>query len=261
MSKERRFLLIPSISLCSSVPPCLCGLKSLQPAACSFSLSFSLLLPMNTIELLPEIVENYISRYTSPEDALLKEISDFTYQNHPKAHMLSGHVQGKFLEMISYMIRPRRVLEIGTFTGYSALCLAKGLHENGVLHTIELREQDAATAKGYFDRSFSKEKIILHIGDALKIIDEIEEKWDLVFIDADKENYINYFNLVLPKVRQNGFILADNVLFHGQVLEKEIKGKNAKSIQAFNDYIAGRIDIEKMMLPLRDGLSLIRKLN
>jgi predicted O-methyltransferase YrrM len=221
---------------------------------------FSLLLLMNTVELLPEIVENYISRYTSPEDQLLKEISDLTYQNHPKAHMLSGHVQGKFLETISYMICPQRVLEIGTFTGYSALCLAKGLHEKGILHTIELREQDAATAKGYFDRSFSKEKIILHIGDALKIIDEIEETWDLVFIDADKENYINYFNLVLPKVRQNGFILADNVLFHGQVLEKEIKGKNAKSIQAFNDYIAERNDIEKMMLPLRDGLSLIRKL-
>jgi predicted O-methyltransferase YrrM len=221
---------------------------------------FSLLLLMNAVELLPEIVENYISRYTSPEDQLLKEISDFTYQNHPKAHMLSGHVQGKFLEMISYMICPQRVLEIGTFTGYSALCLAKGLHEKGILHTIELRKQDAATAKGYFDRSFSKEKIILHIGDALKIIDEIEETWDLVFIDADKENYINYFNLVLPKVRQNGFILADNVLFHGQVLEKEIKGKNAKSIQAFNDYIAERNDIEKMMLPLRDGLSLIRKL-
>ena len=216
---------------------------------------------MNAIELIPSIVEQYIDHYTSAEDSLLKEVSDFTLQNHPKAHMTSGHLQGKFLEMISYMIRPLRILEIGTFTGYSALCLAKGLQASGLLHTIEVREDDAATARGFFNRSLSNEKIILHIGDALEIIGELDETWDLVFIDADKENYVNYFNLVLPKVRQNGFILADNVLFHGQVLEREIKGKSAKAIQAFNDFIQGRSDIEKVMLPVRDGLFLIRKLH
>ena len=212
------------------------------------------------MELFHPLVEPYVERYTTPEDELLKKVTQFTLQNHPKHHMISGHVQGKFLEMISCMIRPHRVLEVGTFTGYSALCLAKGLPENGFLHTLEVREDDAAIAKGFFEQSFFSEKIILHIGDALKIIGELNEVWDLVFIDADKENYINYFNLVLPKLRQHGFILADNTLFHGQVLEDEIKGKSAKAIQAFNDYLLTRSDVEVVMLPLRDGLSLIRKL-
>lgn len=205
------------------------------------------------------LAQQYSEKYTSAEDALLKKIADFTFQNHPHSQMLSGHLQGKLLQMISCMIQPERILEIGTFTGYSGLCLAKGLQKNGKLHTIELREQDAATAKNYFEQSFFKEKIILHIGDALKIIGELNETWDLVFIDADKENYINYFNLVFPNVKQNGFILADNVLFHGQVLEKGIKGKNAKAIQAFNDFLHSRNDIEKLMLPVRDGLFLIKK--
>ena len=212
------------------------------------------------MDIISPLAEAYIGKYTSEEDSLLKEISDYTEANHPKAHMLSGRLQGKLLEMVSYMIRPKRILEIGTFTGYSALCLAKGLQPNGVLHTIELREDDAKTANGFFQRSFYKDNIILHIGDALKVIGELNEMFDLVFIDADKTNYTNYFNLVLPKVRQNGFIFADNVLFHGQVLTEEIKGKNAKAIQAFNDFVLSCNDVEKVMLPLRDGLLLMRKL-
>ena len=212
------------------------------------------------MELLPAIVEAYVEKYTSEEDELLKKVARFTLEHHPKHHMLSGHLQGKFLEMVSCMIRPLKILEIGTFTGYSALCLAKGLQKEGKLHTIEVRENDANTAKSFFEESFFSQKIILHIGDALKIVDELNESWDLVFIDADKENYSNYFNLVLPKLRPNGFILADNTLFHGQVLEKEVKGKSAKAIQAFNDFLLTRTDIEVVMLPLRDGLSLIRKL-
>ena len=212
------------------------------------------------MELLPAIVEAYVEKYTSEEDELLKKVARFTLEHHPKHHMLSGHLQGKFLEMVSCMIRPLKILEIGTFTGYSALCLAKGLQKEGELHTIEVRENDAKTAKSFFDESFFRQKIILHIGDALKIVDELNESWDLVFIDADKENYSNYFNLVLPKLRPNGFILADNTLFHGQILEKEVKGKSAKAIQAFNDFLLTRTDIEVVMLPLRDGLSLIRKL-
>lgn len=213
------------------------------------------------MELINPLVQSYAENYTSAEDDLLKEIAAFTYKSHPKSHMLSGHIQGKFLEMVSHMIKPRRILEIGTFTGYSALCLAKGLGKDGLLHTLELREEDASTARCYFGRSFFKDQIILHIGDALELIGEIDESWDLVFIDADKENYINYFNLVLPKLKPNGFILADNVLFHGQVLEEEIKGKSAKAIQAFNDFILSRTDIEKLMLPVRDGLYVIRKLH
>ncbi|MGN6166273.1 MAG: O-methyltransferase [Flavisolibacter sp.] len=213
------------------------------------------------MHIVDPLAHAYAEKYTSGEEALLKEIAEFTYGNHPKSHMLSGHLQGKFLEAISRMMQPKRILEIGTFTGYSALYLATGLAKDGLLHTIEVREDDAATAKAYFERSFFKEKIILHIGDALEIIGEMHETWDLVFIDADKENYINYFNLVLPKLRANGFILADNVLFHGQVLEEEIKGKSAKAIQAFNDFILGRTDVEKLMLPVRDGLYMIRKLH
>ena len=212
------------------------------------------------MELFHPLVEPYIEKYTTAEDELLKKVSQFTLQNHPKHHMMSGHVQGKFLEMISCMIKPQRILEVGTFTGYSALCLAKGLSENGLLHTLEVREEDGATAKGFFEQSFFREKIILHIGDALKTIGELDEVWDLVFIDADKENYTNYFNLVLPKLRQGGFILADNTLFHGQVLEEEVKGKSAKAIQAFNEYLLTRRDVEIVLVPLRDGLSLIRKL-
>jgi len=158
------------------------------------------------------------------------------------------------------MIRPRRILEIGTFTGYSAICLAKGLTDGGELHTIEIRAEDAAKAKEFFSRSSYRSKIILHLGSALDIIPALNETWDLVFIDADKPAYIEYFNLVLPKLRKNGFIFADNIFFHGQVLEEEVKGKNAKAIREFNEYVQKRTDIEKVILTLRDGLFLIRKL-
>ena len=201
----------------------------------------------------------YAEKYSSPEDILLQEVAQFTNTHHAHAHMLSGHLQGKFLEMVSCMVQPLRILEIGTFTGYSALCLAKGLQPDGRLHTVELREDDGARAKGYFDRSIFRDQIILHTGNALDIVGGLNETWDLVFIDADKENYVAYFDLVFPFVRQNGIILADNVLFHGQVLESPVKGKSAKAIQAFNDEMLRRTDIERVMLPLRDGLFMIRK--
>ena len=212
------------------------------------------------MELIPDIVNHYAEKYTSGEDALLKEVADFTYAHHAHAHMLSGHLQGKTLEMISCMLRPRRILEIGTFTGYSALSLARGLAVDGELHTIELRDDDAATARGFFDKSSYSRQIILHRGNALTIIPELDETWDLVFIDADKPAYIEYFNLVLSKVRQNGFILADNIFFHGEVLEHKPKNKSAIGIKKFNEYILGRKDIEKVILTLRDGLFLIRKI-
>jgi predicted O-methyltransferase YrrM len=211
------------------------------------------------LDLIHPLVQQYAENYSSPEDALLKEINDRTTQQHPEAIMLSGHLQGKVLEMISCMIQPRRILEIGTFTGYSALCLAKGLAADGVLHTIELREADAETARSYFDRSPYANKIMLHKGNAQEIIPGLDETWDLVFIDADKPAYIEYFNLVLPRLRKNGFILADNIFFHGQVLGEAVKGKSAKGIRAFNEWIRGREDIEKCVLTIRDGLYLIRK--
>ena len=173
--------------------------------------------------------------------------------------MLSGHLQGKVLEMLSRMIKPERILEIGSFTGYSGLCLAKGLGPTGKLHTIELRQDDAERAQAYFNRSSYASQIILHTGNALEIIPGLSETWDLVFIDADKVGYIEYFNLVFPRLRKNGFILADNIFFHGQVLEEEVKGKGAKAITAFNQFIQERTDIDKVVLTLRDGLYIIRK--
>ena len=204
-------------------------------------------------------MQQYAEKFSSPEDALLKGVADYTRANHPEHQMLSGHLQGKFLEMASMMIGPRRILEIGTFTGYSALCLAKGLSEDGLLHTIELREKDATIAKGFFDRSAYQEKIILHTGDAKKIVTGLDEMFDLVFIDADKPGYIEYFNLVFPKLRKNGFIFADNIFFHGDAIEDEPRGKNGKAIKDFNEFIKSRTDVEKMILTLRDGLYLIRK--
>ena len=173
--------------------------------------------------------------------------------------MLSGHVQGKFLEMISHLLRPRRVLEVGTFMGYSALCLAVGLAEGGRLHTIELREEDADRAEENFRRANWQDRIILHRGNALAIIPALQEVWDLVFIDADKPGYLDYYKLVLPRLRSGGLIIADNVLFHGQVLEKEIQGKSARAIQAFNEAIAADHSVEKVLLTVRDGLLFIRK--
>ncbi len=215
---------------------------------------------ISSLDLIHPAVQAYAEKYSSPEDALLKEVNDYTLQNHSESVMLSGHLQGKMLEMISCMIQPKRILEIGTFTGYSGLCLAKGLATDGLLHTIELREADAAKAQSFFARSAFADKIILHTGNALDIIPQLDETWDLVFIDADKPAYISYFNLVLQRLRKNGFILADNIFFHGQILEKEVKGKSAKGIQAFNEFIKERKDIEKCVLTLRDGLFLIRKL-
>ncbi|MGQ0740070.1 MAG: O-methyltransferase [Bacteroidota bacterium] len=219
------------------------------------------------MDLIHPSVQQYAEAHTSAEDALLKEINDYTLQHHPEAVMLSGHLQGKVLEMVSCMIQPRRILEIGTFTGYSALCLAKGLTDDGLLHTIELREADAQKARSFFDRSAYTNQIILHTGNALDIVPKLAENWDLVFIDADKPAYIQYFNLVFPRLQKNGFILADNIFFHGQALpkggpseEEDPKNKSAKGIKAFNKFIKERTDIEKVVLTVRDGLYLIRKL-
>ncbi len=201
----------------------------------------------------------YAEKYTSSPDFILDELAVQTYATHTQAHMLSGKVQGRLLEMISCMVQPRRILEIGTFTGYSAICLAKGLQKGGLLHTIEIRKEEAEIAKTYFKLSVWQEQIILHLGNALDIIPKLEELWDLVFIDADKVNYIEYYKSVIPNLRKGGFILADNVLFHGEVLEETIKGKNATAIHAFNDFIAKDNSVEKVLLTVRDGLMLIRK--
>jgi caffeoyl-CoA O-methyltransferase len=205
------------------------------------------------------MLQAYAEKFTSPEDELLQRIHQHTKELHPQAHMISGHIQGKFLELMSCLLQPLRILEIGTFTGYSALCLAKGLREGGLLHTIELRKEDAHTAQQNFNLSAAKDKIILHAGNAIEIIPSIVEEWDIVFIDADKVNYTAYYKMVLPAVKKGGMILADNVLFHGEVLQDEIKGKNAKAIQAFNEYVQQDESTDKVLLTIRDGLLLMIK--
>lgn len=211
------------------------------------------------MELINPGAENYAKRFTSSLDALLDEVEAFTLQHHPHAQMLSGHVQGKLLEMFSSMIQPKRILEIGTFTGFSALCLAKGLQVGGELHTLELRNDDADKAASYFRKAGMGHIITLHRGDAMAIIPTLSETWDLVFIDADKVNYINYYELTLPSVKKGGWLIADNVLFHGEVLEENAQGKNAKALQAFNEHVKKDERVQQVMLTVRDGLLLIQK--
>lgn len=203
--------------------------------------------------------EKYAENYTSAQNQLLQEILDHTLQTHPASHMISGHVQGQFLSMMSKVINPYRILEIGTFTGFSGLCLAEGLQDGGLLYTLELREADADTAQAYFDRSIYANKIKLVRGNAAEIIPSLNEQWDLVFIDADKTGYENYYELVMPRLKQGGIILADNVLFHGEVLNEPIKGKNAIAIAAFNEHVRKDERIEMVLLTIRDGLMMIRK--
>lgn len=211
------------------------------------------------MEMINELIENYINKYSSIDDEALKLVHEKTLKEHPKKHMQSSWVQGKFLSFISELAQPKYILEIGTFTGFSALCLAKGLQKNGELHTIEIREEDAKTATLNFSNSKSKNQILLHLGKALEIIPNLTKKWDLVFIDADKTSYLNYYNLVLPMLNEKGLIIADNVLFHGEVVHEQIQGKSAKAIHAFNEFVANDERVEQIILSIRDGLMLIKK--
>jgi len=201
----------------------------------------------------------YAERFSSEEDPILLDIT-LGSRDHPYAHMLSGQVQGKFLELVSCLIRPKRILEIGTFLGYSTLCLAKGLAPGGELHTIECREQDAQVARRRFREAKVDDKIILHLGNALDVLEGLRhQSWDLVFLDADKVSYAAYYRKILPNLAPGGLILADNVLFHGTVLEPEIKGKNALAMNAFNELVKADPSVDQVLLTIRDGLLMIRK--
>jgi caffeoyl-CoA O-methyltransferase len=205
------------------------------------------------------LADKYAAQFTTNNNDLLQQILTDTIAAHPQSHMLSGHVQGQLLQFISKLIQPTTVLEIGTFTGYSALCLAEGLQPNGILHTIEMRQADAATAQAYFNKSTFAQQITLHVGDAKQIIPTLTEEWDLIFIDADKTGYIEYYELILPKLKPNGLIIADNVLFHGQVIGTDITGKNAKAIHAFNQHVLSDERTNQVLLTVRDGLLFIQK--
>ncbi len=205
------------------------------------------------------LANEYAEKHSSATDALLCEIHAFIQENHAEPHMISGPLQGNLLSMLSRMIKPKRILEIGTFTGYSALCLAKGLSSDGILHTIELRKEDAAIAQAYFDRSEHAHQIKLHVGNALELLPAMAEDWDLVFIDADKTGYLDYYGMLIEKVKPGTFLIVDNVLFHGEVLKEKISGKSAKAIAAFNTFIREDNRVEKVMLTVRDGLSILLK--
>lgn len=211
------------------------------------------------MEFILPLANAYAEQNSSVTDNLLQEIHAFTLENHAEPHMISGPLQGNLLSMLSRMIKPKRILEIGSFTGYSAICLAKGLSSDGILHTIELREEDAAIAQAYFDRSEHGLQIKLHVGNARELLPALEEDWDLVFIDADKTGYLDYYGLLIDKVKPGTFFIIDNVLFHGEVLKEKISGKSAKAVAAFNAFIREDNRVEKVMLTVRDGLSILIK--
>jgi len=205
-------------------------------------------------------VEDYILSHTDAEPEYLAKVNRDTHLKLINPRMLSGHLQGRVLSMFCKMIQPHNILELGTFTGYSALCMAESLPENGILHTIECDDELEDFIKQNFSASEYNDKIKLHIGDALQVIDKLDITFDLVFIDADKREYLAYYEAVLPKLRSGGFILADNTLWDGKVLQKvENNDKQTIEIMRFNDFVSSDNRVEKVMLPLRDGLTIIRK--
>ncbi|MBC9930708.1 O-methyltransferase [Chitinophaga qingshengii] len=211
------------------------------------------------MELVPAL-EAYAEKYTSPESPLLYKLNRETHLKVELPHMLSGHVQGKFLEMVSRMLRPRRILELGTYTGYSAICLAAGLPDDGILHTVDINEELETLCLQYFEASGYADKIKMHIGKAAEVVTSMEETFDLVFIDADKAGYVHYYDLVWEKLRPGGFILADNVLYHGQVLQPENEqGSQAKAMVRFCEKVLADDRAEQVLLTIRDGILLIRK--
>ena len=210
------------------------------------------------MDFLPHKISAYAEAHTTSDTPLLQALDRETHLQTLKPRMLSGHLQGRFLSMISQMLKPKAVLEIGTFTGYSALCLAEGLVEGGVLHTIEADEELEPIIRKYFEASGLEGKLRLHIGNALQIIPTLQETFDLVFIDAAKREYPAYYDLVIDRVRSGGFIIADNILWSGKVTE-ERQDVDTKIIDGFNKKIHEDSRVENILLPIRDGLMVARK--
>lgn len=212
------------------------------------------------MKIVNEKIENYIEENTQDEPALLQDLNKETYKTIWNAGMLSGHYQGRLLSMLSKLINPKNILEIGTFTGYSALCMAEGMQADGELHTIDTNEELHDLQRKYFDASDYGKQIIQHTGDAKEIIPKLTSTFDLVFIDADKKSYKNYVELVLPKMKSGGIIISDNVLWKGKVAEEAaVKvDKHTISLRAFNTFMKDHPELESIILPIRDGLTLSR---
>lgn len=204
-------------------------------------------------------LEQYVLAHCSDEKDYLTELDRETHLTCLNTRMLSGHVQGRILAMICKMVQAEKILELGTYTGYSALCMAEALPENGVLHTIELNEEYEDIHEKYKKRSGLAAKIVNHYGDAKTIVEKIDQCFDVVFMDADKREYLEYYHRVLPKLNKGGYILADNVLWNGKVVDANAKDDQTEGIRAFNAWIKNDDRVEVVILPIRDGLSLIRK--
>ncbi|MEC7646156.1 MAG: O-methyltransferase [Bacteroidota bacterium] len=211
------------------------------------------------MKFITEEIENYSINNTEKEPELLSKLNRETWANVMNPRMLSGHVQGRILAMFSKMTNPKSIIEIGTYTGYSALCLAEGLNKNGLLYTLDINEEHASIAKRYFDQSKYKKNIIQHVGNALNIIPKLECNFQLAFIDADKENYSKYFDLLIEKIDINGYIIADNVLWSGKVTNTE-KDMETTSLDMYNKKVLADDRIETILLPIRDGLMISRKI-
>lgn len=213
------------------------------------------------MDFLPEEIEQFVEAHTRPESEVLKQLNRETYAKVLMPRMLSGHLQGQVLRMLSLMIKPKNILEVGTFTGYSGICLSEGLQEGGKLITIDVNAELEDMVRKYFKQAEVENKIDYRIGNAMQIIPSLNEKFDLVFIDADKENYSNYYDLVFDKVNTGGYIIADNVLWSGKVTEpKEKMDKDTRAIVAYSEKIHADNRVENVLFPVRDGLLVARKI-
>ncbi|RYU92999.1 O-methyltransferase [Emticicia agri] len=211
------------------------------------------------MEFIPSDIDQYCVEHTTPENDLLSKLNRETHAKVLQSRMLSGHLQGRFLSLLSHMIQPKLILEIGTYTGYSALCLAEGLTENGKIITIDVNEELEDFVRDFFSQSALNDKIDFRIGNAMQLIPIIADSFDMVFIDADKLNYSHYYDLVIDKVRSGGIIIADNVLWSGKVSNASAKDKDTIAIRDFNKKIQDDTRVENILLPIRDGLMVVRK--
>lgn len=212
------------------------------------------------MHFIPEKLDDYVVAHSESEPELLQQLTRETYQKILQPIMLSGPYQGRILSMISKLINPKSILEIGTFTGYSTLCLAEGLHKDGEIHTIDVNEELVDFQRKYFDKSEYGSQIFQHLGNAIDIIPTLNKSFDLIFIDADKPNYVNYFHLIIDKLNSGGIILSDNVLWHGKVIEPlQPDDFSTQAIMAYNTLLKEDSRIESVLLPIRDGLTISRK--
>tara|TARA_B100000925_G_C21884373_1_gene419929 strand:- start:84 stop:728 length:645 start_codon:yes stop_codon:yes gene_type:complete len=214
------------------------------------------------MDFISDDIMTYAINHTQDESNLLKALNKETHQKILQSRMISGHFQGRVLSFISQLIRPETILEIGTYTGYATLCLAEGLTKNGKIHTIEINEELIDFQKKYFDQSKFKNQIFTHIGDAIDIIPKLKLKYDLIFLDADKANYPNYMEMVVPKLKKGGVLVADNVLWSGKVLDYQQKRDDieTKGIKLFSELVKKNSSLQTLLLPIRDGLIMCRKI-